>query len=168
MLLGRKAPQGDVRLLAQGNKGRVVTDVMALDRRLGRDATEKEIRAAIKKGEVNMLDYKFIPSQATLKKQLPGRSQQIAEQVLGPARAKEANAYLFGNLNQLLKAVDIHDIASGKYISEATKGSLDEQIQAARNALNLEEQTVTKVLNKLLKDVQEDAFNVGDLSLIHI
>ena len=164
LLLGRKAPQGDVRLLAQGNKGRVVTDVMALDRRLGRDATEKEIRAAIKKGEVNMLDYKFIPSQATLKKQLPGRSQQIAEQVLGPARAKEANAYLFGNLNQLLKAVDIHDIASGKYISEATKGSLDEQIQAARNALNLEEQTVTKVLNQLLKDVQEDAFNVGDMT----
>ncbi len=164
LLLGRKAPQGDVRLLAQGNKGRVVTDVMALDRRLGRDATEREIRAAIKKGEVNMLDYKFIPSQATLKKQLPGRSQQIAEQVLGPARAKEANAYLFGNLNQLLKAVDIHDIASGKYISEATKGSLDEQIQAARNALNLEEQTVTKVLNQLLKDVQEDAFNVGDMT----
>ena len=164
LLLGRKAPQGDVRLLAQGNKGRVVTDVMALDRRLGRDATEREIRAAIKRGEVNMLDYKFIPSQATLKKQLPGRSQQIAEQVLGPARAKEANAYLFGNLNQLLKAVDIHDIASGKYISEATKGSLDEQIQAARNALNLEEQTVTKVLNQLLKDVQEDAFNVGDMT----
>ena len=164
LLLGRKAPQGDVRLLAQGNKGCVVTDVMALDRRLGRDATEREIRAAIKRGEVNMLDYKFIPSQATLKKQLPGRSQQIAEQVLGPARAKEANAYLFGNLNQLLKAVDIHDIASGKYISEATKGSLDEQIQAARNALNLEEQTVTKVLNQLLKDVQEDAFNVGDMT----
>ena len=164
LILGRKAPQGDVRLLAQGNKGRVVTDVMALDRRLGRDATEKEIRAAIKKGEVNMLDYKFIPSQQTLKKQLPGRSQQIAEQVLGPARAKEANAYLFGNLNQLLKAIDIHDIASSKYISEATKGSLDEQIQAARNTLNSEEQTVTKVLNKLLKDVQEDAFNVGDMT----
>tara|TARA_R110002074_G_scaffold195004_1_gene361131 strand:- start:1733 stop:5140 length:3408 start_codon:yes stop_codon:yes gene_type:complete len=164
LILGRKAPQGDVRLLAQGNKGRVVTDVMALDRRLGRDATEKEIKAAIKKGEVNMLDYKFIPSQQTLKKQLPGRSQQIAEQVLGPARAKEANAYLFGNLNQLLKAIDIHDIASSKYISEATKGSLDEQIQAARNTLNSEEQTVTKVLNKLLKDVQEDAFNVGDMT----
>ena len=164
LLLGRKAPQGDVRLLAQGNKGRVVTDVMALDRRLGRDATEKEIRAAIKRGEVNMLDYKFIPSQATLKKQLPGRSQQIAEQVIGPARTKEANAYLFGNLNQLLRSLDIHDIASGKYISEATKGSLDEQIQAARNALNLEEQNVTKVLNQLLKDVQEDAFNVGDMT----
>ena len=164
LLLGRKAPQGDVRLLAQGNKGRVVTDVMALDRRLGRDATEKEIRAAIKRGEVNMLDYKFIPSQATLKKQLPGRSQQIAEQVIGPARAKEANAYLFGNLNQLLRSIDIHDIASGKYISEATKGSLDEQIQAARNALNLEEQNVTKILNELLKDVQEDAFNVGDMT----
>ena len=164
LILGRKAPQGDVRLLAQGNKGRVVTDIMALDRRLGRNATEREIRSAIKKGEVNMLDYKFIPSQKTLKKQLPGMSQQIAETVLGPARAKEANAYLFGNLNQLLKAIDIHDIASSKYMSEATKGTLDEQIQAARNTLNSEEQTVTKVLNKLLKDVQEDAFNVGDMT----
>ena len=166
LLLGRKAPQGDVRLLRQGNKGRVVTDVMALDRRLGRDATEKEIKAAIKKGEVGMLDYKFIPSQATLKKQLPGRTQQISEQVLGPARAKEANEYLFGNLNYLLKAIDAHDVASNKYISEATKGSLDEQIQLARNNLSLEEQNVTKVLNELLKDIQEDAFNVGDMTQI--
>jgi hypothetical protein len=164
LLLGRKAPQGDVRLLKQGNKGRVVTDVMKLDRNLGREATEKEIKRAIKDGKVGMLDYKFVPSQATLKKQLPGKTQQIAEQVVGPARAKEANAYLFGNLNYLLKAIDAHDVASNKYISQATKGGLDEQIQAARNALSLEEQNVTKILNDLLKDIQEDAFNVGDMT----
>ena len=164
LLLGRKAPQGDVRLLRQGNKGRVVTDVMKLDRDLGREATEKEIKRAIKDGKVGMLDYKFVPSQATLKKQLPGKTQQIAEQVVGPARAKEANAYLFGNLNYLLKAIDAHDVASNKYISQATKGGLDEQIQAARNALSLEEQNVTKILNDLLKDIQEDAFNVGDMT----
>jgi hypothetical protein len=164
LLLGRKAPQGDVRLLRQGNQGRVVTDVMKLDRNLGREATEKEIKRAIKDGKVGMLDYKFVPSQATLKKQLPGKTQQIAEQVVGPARAKEANAYLFGNLNYLLKAIDAHDVASNKYISQATKGGLDEQIQAARNALSLEEQNVTKILNDLLKDIQEDAFNVGDMT----
>jgi hypothetical protein len=164
LLLGRKAPQGDVRLLRQGNQGRVVTDVMKLDRDLGREATEKEIKRAIKDGKVGMLDYKFVPSQATLKKQLPGKTQQIAEQVVGPARAKEANAYLFGNLNYLLKAIDAHDVASNKYISQATKGGLDEQIQAARNALSLEEQNVTKILNDLLKDIQEDAFNVGDMT----
>jgi hypothetical protein len=164
LLLGRKAPTGDVRLLKQGNKGRVVTDVMKLDRNLGREATEKEIKRAIKDGKVGMLDYKFVPSQATLKKQLPGKTQQIAEQVVGPARAKEANAYLFGNLNYLLKAIDAHDVASNKYISQATKGGLDEQIQAARNALSLEEQNVTKILNDLLKDIQEDAFNVGDMT----
>ena len=163
LLLGRKAPTGDVRLLRQGNKGRVVTDVMKLDRQLGRNATEREIKKAIKDGKVGKLDYKFIPSQATLKKQLPGKTQQIAEQVLGPARAKEANAYLFGNLNYLLRTIDAHDVASNKYISETTKGSLDEQIQAARNALSLEEQNVKSVLNQLLKDVQEDALNVGDL-----
>jgi hypothetical protein len=164
LLLGRKAPQGDVRLLRQGNQGRVVTDVMKLDRDLGREATEKEIKRAIKDGKVGMLDYKFIPSQKTLKKQLPGTTQQISEQVLGPARAKEANSYLFGNLNYLLKAIDVQDLASSKYISEATKGSLDEQIQAARNSLTLEEQNVTKILNQLLKDVQEDALNVGDMT----
>ena len=163
LLLGRKAPVGDVRLLRQGNQGRVVTDVMKLDRQLGRDATEREIKKAIKDGKVGKLDYKFIPSQKTLKKQLPGTTQQIAEQVLGPARAKEANSYLFGNLNYLLKTIDAHDVASNKYISETTKGSLDEQIQAARNVLNLEEQNVKSVLNQLLKDVQEDAFNVGEL-----
>lgn len=165
LLLGSKAPIGDKRLLRQGNKGRVVTDVMKLDRELGREATEKEIKRAIKEGKVGMLDYKFVPSQATLKKQLPGKSQQIAEQVLGPARTKEANNYLFANLNYLLKAIDAHDVASKKYISEATKTTLDDQVQLARNNLSLEEQSVKKVLNDLLKDLQEDALNVGDLRL---
>ena len=89
-----KLLQGDVRLLRQGNKGRVVTDVMKLDRQLGRNATEREIKKAIKDGKVGKLDYKFIPSQATLKKQLPGKTQQIAEQVLGPARAKRRQMHI--------------------------------------------------------------------------
>ena len=164
LLFGRKAPTSDVRLLQQGNKGRIVTDVMKYDRELGREATEKEIKKAIKDGKIGMLDYKFVPSQTTLKKQLPGKAQQIGEQVLGPARAKEANNYLFGNLNHLFKAIDAHDVSLNKYISDATKDSLDEQIQAARSQLDLEELNVSKVLNDFLKDLQEDSFNAGDLT----
>ena len=164
LLFGRKAPTSDVRLIRQGNKGRIVTDVMKLDRDIGREATEKEIKRAIKDGKVGMLDYKFVPSQTTLKKQLPGKAQQIGEQVLGPARANEGNSYLFGNLNHLLKAIDAHDASLNKYISDATKGSLDEQIQAARSKLDMEELNVSKVLNDFLKDLQEDSFNAGDLT----
>ena len=49
-----------------------------------------------------------------------------------------------------------------KSISDATKGSLDEQVQASLQALRLKEQTVTQQLKKLLDDVVDDAIEVGN------
>ena len=49
-----------------------------------------------------------------------------------------------------------------KSISDATKGSLDEQVQASLQALRLKEKTVTQQLKKMLDEVVDDAIEVGN------
>ena len=115
------------------------------------EATERQIAKAVRDGRVAKFDFKGIASQATLGAKLPGRLQDISEQVLGNTRDKETALYLRAEVDSLLKEIGGENALLQKSISDATKGSLDEQIQAARNALNLEEQTVTKVLNQLTK-----------------
>jgi hypothetical protein len=107
--LGKRAAPADSRIMFQQNRNRSVTDVMNLDRELGRQATENEIKAAIRKGKVKRFDWKMnkstgaIPAQQSLERMLPGRTQSIAEQVLGNNRDKANASYLFAELNYLTR-----------------------------------------------------------------
>jgi len=162
LFLGRNAPAPDLRLNRQMAKGRSASDILKLDADLGKEATERQIAKAVRDGRVATFDFKGIASQATLGAKLPGRLQDISEQVLGNTRDKETAAYLRAEIDNLLKEIGGENALLQKSISDATKGSLDEQVQASLQALRLKEQTVTQQLKKLLDDVVDDAIEVGN------
>jgi hypothetical protein len=143
-------------------KGRSATDILKLDASLGKEASERQIAKAIRDGRVKQFDFKGLASQATLGKKLPGRLQSISEQVLGNIRDKESAGYLRLEIDNLLQEIGGENALLQKSISDATKGSLDEQVQASLQALRLKEKTVTQQLKKMLDEVVDDAIEVGN------
>ena len=162
LFLGRNAPVSDLRLNRQMAKGRSATDILKLDASLGKEATERQIAKAVRDGSVAQFQFAGLASQATLGAKLPGRLQDISEQVLGNTRDKESAAYLRAEVDNLLKEIGGENALLQKSISDATKGSLDEQVQVSLQKLRLKEQTVTQQLKKLLDDVVDDAIEVGN------
>ena len=166
--LGKRVQPSDSRVLYNQNQNRSVADIMKLDRELGKEATERQIKDAIKKGKVKRFDWKMdksagaVPAQQSLERMLPGRAQSIAEQVLGNNRDKANASYLFAELNYLLKGIKNERSALDSYISSAQKGRLDKSIDEKLQSLRSAESDVTNRLDKLLKDVTEDALEIGN------
>ena len=170
--LGARAPIADKRIMYQQNQNRSASDVMDLDKKLGRDATENEIKKAIKTGEVKQFNWKMdkttgaIPSQQSLEKMIPGRSQAIAEQLLGNNRDAKSSAHLFAELNYIMRGVKDEKAALDSYISSSQKGRLDESINEKLQNLRSKESDVTNRLEELLKEVTEDALEVANYGTI--
>jgi len=162
LFLGKSAPVEDLRLNRQMAKGRSATDILKLDASLGKEASERQIAKAIRDGRVKQFDFKGLASQATLGRKLPGRLQDISEQVLGNTRDKETAGFLRLEIDNLLKEMGGENALLQKSISDVTKGSLDEQVQASLQALRLKEKTVTQQLKKMLDEVVDDAIEVGN------
>ena len=162
LFLGKNAPVEDLRLNRQMAKGRSATDILKLDASLGKEASERQIAKAIRDGRVKQFDFKGLASQATLGRKLPGRLQDISEQVLGNTRDKETAGFLRLEIDNLLKEIGGENALLQKSISDATKGSLDEQVQASLQALRLKEKSVTQQLKKMLDEVVDDAIEVGN------
>jgi hypothetical protein len=162
LFLGKNAPVEDLRLNRQMAKGRSAVDILKLDASLGKEATERQIAKAIRDGKVKNFDFKGLASMATLGKKLPGRLQDISEQVLGNTRDKETAGFLRLEIDNLLKEIGGENALLQKSISDATKGSLDEQVQASLQALRLKEKSVTQQLKKMLDEVVDDAIEVGN------
>jgi hypothetical protein len=162
LFLGKNAPVEDLRLNRQTAKGRSAVDILKLDASLGKEATERQIAKAIRDGKVKNFDFKGLASQATLGRKLPGRLQDISEQVLGNTRDKETAGFLRLEIDNLLEEIGGENALLQKSISDATKGSLDEQVQASLQALRLKEKTVTQQLKKMLDEVVDDAIEVGN------
>ena len=166
--LGARAPTADKRILFQQNQNRSVADVMKLDVELGKEATEKQIKKAIKDGKVKKFNWKMdkttgaVPSQQTLQRELPGRGQSIAEQVIGNNRDQKNAAYLMAELNYIMRGVKDEKAALDSYISQSQKGRLDESINEKLQSLRSKETDVTNRLEELLKEVTEDALEVGN------
>ena len=162
LMLGRNAPTEDLRLNRQMAKGRSASDILKLDAKLGREASEREIKKAVRDGLVSQFVFKGIASQATLGAKLPGRLQDISEQVLGNTRDKETAAYLRAEINNLLEEIGGENALLQKSINDSTKGLLDEQVQNSFQALRSKETEVTQKLVKLLDDVVDDLIEVGN------
>jgi hypothetical protein len=164
--LGKRTPIDEGRMLEQINKGRNAPDIYELDRSLGRKATEKEIQDAIATGKVRVSEFKFVPGQKTIGREIPGRLQAVTETVFGNKRLNDQRDYfaeLFGNLSKTIGAAD-NELE--KFISQSTKETLDEQIEIARNALVTKEQNVLDTLNNLVENTIDDAFEIGNRAAI--
>ena len=162
LLLGKTAPRADLRLNRQQALGRSAVDILKLDAKLGKEATDRQIARAIKDGQVKQFDWKGLASQATLGKKLPGRLQDISEQVIGNARDKENAGFLRAEVNNLLEEIGGENALLQKSISDATKGTLDEQVNASLQKLRLKEKDVTLQLKSLIEKVVDDAIEVGN------
>jgi len=170
MFLGKRAPIENQRIVYQLTKNRSWDDVKKLDESLGREATEREIKKAIKDGKVKRFDYRYsrgaIPSQQTLERMLPGRYQQFSEQVLGNNRDKANAAVLRAELDNILSGIKNEREALNSYISQSSKTGLDEQVNAALQKLRLQEADVTNTLKKLLGDIGEDILEVSNYGTV--
>jgi len=170
--LGKRAAPSDSRIMFQQNQNRSVLDVMNLDRSLGRQASESEIKKAIRDGKVKKFDWKMnkstgaIPAQQSLERMLPGRTQSIAEQVLGNNRDKSNAAYLFAELNYLTRGIKDEQAALDSFISATQKGRLDESINKRLQTLRSKEADVTQRLEKLLGEITDDALEVGNYGMV--
>ena len=161
-LLGKQAPFDNLRFYRQTTKGRSIIDIKKLDQKLGREATEKEINAAVKRGDIEVHQYKAIPSQSALNRKIPGRLQAVSEQVLGNKRELQTKSYLFAELNKLARAMNGEDIALDRYVSSSVKGELDEQVASRLSELRGKEADVTKILDDLFDELTENALAIGN------
>ena len=143
LLLGKQAPFDNLRLFRQGVQGRSLDDIMKLDKKLGREATDAEIKKAITQGTVKVYQEKALPAQAAFGRNLPGRFQGLFEQVLGNQRSEKTKAYLFREVSELYNKINkdsqlsgelaevISGYASRTAMSKAQKAQLDNTVQQA-------------------------------------
>lgn len=160
LLLGKRGTS-NIRALGNNNAGRSAIDIARLDRRYGREATEKEIKKAIKEGLVKLHPFKGVPSQMAVERPLVGRGQQIYEAVLGNPREKGTVGLLFSELDHLLKYSNIERAALKDYVDDAIKGGLDLQINTKKQALRSSEKEMNKVLNDIFKNLSDDITNIN-------
>ena len=165
LLLGKSGPLDNLRLMRNGIQGRSIDDIIALDTKLGKEATEKQILDAIKLGTVKVYDEVALPSQAAFGKNLPGRFQALFEQVLGNQRSEKTKAYLYREITELFKKINKDKTAGGELkslitqyssrnsMTQAQKAQLDDAVKASVSKVKTAEIETVKGLETYLKDV---------------
>jgi hypothetical protein len=174
LLLGKQGPFDNLRLFRQGVQGRSLDDIMKLDKKLGREATESEIKKAITQGTVKVYQEKALPSQAAFGRNLPGRFQGLFEQVLGNQRSEKTKAYLFREVAELYNKMNKNNKLSGELkeviagyagrtaMSKAQKAQLDGSVKQALANVKQAEISTVQGAQKYFKDVVDE---FGDMSL---
>ena len=177
--LGKSAPAATNRLQREAAAGRDLQDLQKLDKQLGKQATRKQIEAAVKKydyekggyqpGAIRLNPIAYVVSQAGLGRSLPGRFQQIMESILGNTRTRGNIENLNMQISRLVGDLNKQkNVASDYYkarlqggIQGETKIGIDRSIQNKRAELeNLVNGNNTK-LEKAIKDMTEDLIDVG-------
>ena len=174
LLLGKQGPFDNLRLFRQGVQGRSLDDIMKLDKKLGREATESEIKKAITQGTVKVYQEKALPSQAAFGRNLPGRFQGLFEQVLGNQRSEKTKAYLFREVAELYNKMNKNNKLSGELkeviagyagrtaMSKAQKAQLDGSVKQALANVKQAEISTVQGAQKYFKDVVDE---FGDMNL---
>ena len=106
LLLGKQAPFDNLRFQQQAIKGRSILDIMKLDEKLGKEATEKQIAKAVRDGEVGLNEFKALPSQSALNRVIAGRLQAVSETVLGNKRVLKTKEYLREEIDRLNRLIN--------------------------------------------------------------
>jgi len=155
---GRKAPTESIRDFYITSKGLSMDDVIRLDNKLGRTATEKEINQAVKRGEVKDLGFKAIPTQRALGREVPGRMQAAGETIFGKTRREQGIiGYNMAALNQLKRKIADQRAKLDEYsIFSETDSKVISELKAKRTALEKANEDVNLELNKLMNDLASE------------
>ena len=177
--LGKNALKSTNRLQREAAAGRDLQDLQKFDKLLGKEATRKQIEAAVKKydyekggyqpGAIRMNPVAYVVSQAGLGRSLPGRFQQIMESILGNTRTRgnieNINmqvSRLVGDLNkQKNVAADYYKDALQGGIRGETKIGIDRSIANKKAELDALVNKNNVQLEQAIKDMTEDLIDVG-------
>ena len=173
-ILGKQAPLENQRAAFVASRNLSYMDVKKLDRESvaagGKFLSNNQILKAAKDGKVKTLDSDYskgyLPSRAVFEQKLPAQYQAIFERVLGDNRTKYNIPYLRAATNDVLRNIKNERAALNQGISQASKKSLNDQVNTALQDLRVKEQNVTESLRQLLDDVGADILNVGNYKQI--
>ena len=164
LLLGKQAPFDNLRFQQQAIKGRSILDIMKLDERLGKEATEKQIAKAVRDGEVGLNEFKALPSQSALNRVIAGRLQAVSETVLGNKRVLKTKEYLREEIDRLNRLINGENFAGEEFVTEATRGQIKESLDKARLKLSSAEIETSKEVNKLVEELIEGITSADDFT----
>ena len=155
---GRKAPIENIRDTYVVNQGYSMDDVIRLDAKLGRLATESDIKKAVKRGEVKDLNVRAVLSQRALGRALPARFQGAGETIFGKiGREKGIIDYNIASLNQLRNKIADKRAKLESYSDFADSDSrVISELKARRAELSQAETGIQNELTRLLKDLSNE------------
>jgi len=155
---GRKAPVENIRDAYVANKGYSMDDVLRLDEKLGRLATETDIKKAAKSGQVKDLNVRAVLSQRALGRALPARFQGAGETIFGKiGREQGIIDYNIASLNQLKNKIADKRAKLESYSAFAESDSrVISELKARRTELDQAEVGIQNELTRLLKDLSNE------------
>lgn len=154
---GRKAPIADIRDTWVVNNGYSMDDVIKLDAKLGRLATENDIKKAAKRGEVKDLGVRGVPSQRALGRALPGRMQAAGETIFGrKSRDQGLIAYNMAALKQLREKIAQTQARLDDYaLTNADDSLLISELKSKKSLLEKADEDMSNQLQRLIEDLTE-------------
>jgi hypothetical protein len=177
--LGKNALKSTNRLQREAAAGRDLQDLQKLDKQLGKEATRKQIEAAVKKydyekggyqpGAIRMNPVAYVVSQAGLGRSLPGRFQQIMESILGNTRTRGNIENINMQVSRLVGDLNKQKNVASDYYKDALQGGIrgETKIGIDRSIANKKAELDKLVLNnnvkleQAIKDMTEDLTGVG-------
>ena len=156
---GRKAPTIDVRDTYVVNQGLSMDDVYRLDERLGRIATERDIKKAVKAGEVKEVGVRAALSQRALGASLRARFQAAGETIFGKTkRERKIIEYNLASLAQLQNKIADKRAALKSYSDFADSDSrVISELRAKRAELDKAESAIQNEITRLITDLSEQS-----------
>jgi len=153
---GKKAALDTIRDSYVISKGYDMNDVLKLDEKLGRLATEKDIEKAFRAGEIKDLGVQGAVSMALLGKAIPGRTQAMGETIAG-RQARERGLIDYNNAmkGQLYKLLNEKRNALKEYSDFQGTNAAASEVALKKSQLQKAEDNVTNHLNKIFKDLSE-------------
>jgi hypothetical protein len=161
---GAKAPQAAMRDGWIVANGYAMDDVLRLDARLGKPATESQIKKAVANGEIAKLDSKGAVSQAFLQRAIPGRMQGIGETIAGKAgREKSLINYNMDMLARLQQKLTDKEAAFKRASEIGDLNLAPAQVRAAKQEYKEAQNDIARYLNKMMQDLSSETGGFGPI-----
>tara|TARA_R100000664_G_C2757898_1_gene146415 strand:- start:7 stop:3261 length:3255 start_codon:yes stop_codon:yes gene_type:complete len=152
---GAKAPIATKRLANQAAKGRDVLDIKKLDKSLGKEATEAQIKDAVAAGKVKLLDEKFVIALKGLDVNLAATTQQIAEAVLKSTREKGNILYLKELFDNMTTAFRNRGSSLNAYLDDVTADTIGDTINQTKRKLEMDTLEATKITQEAIEEIAD-------------
>ena len=176
IMLGKKAPFDDLHLQRSMIQQYNPIDVMKLNRVLGREATDAELKRATTEPIQGVRIRKFkeglLPSQKAFERPLPGRAQAMTEEILGNARNLPNVKFALRGMASLYEDLGLVNMQQVKLkeflkrfrelgVSARERGAVARKIAEMKTELSSQEGKVINKLEKLIDDTMDAMVDEG-------